>query len=94
MIVKDWFALVSMPPLAVPPSSERLMVTVVEPYASAATVYVNVPALSMAGWLEKRALLSFDTLNVRVWADSLAGPLLIAVAQLLTVCAPGSSLTV
>ena len=45
----------------------------------------------MAGWLEKRALLSFETLKVSACADSLAGPLLIAVAQLFTVWAPSSS---
>jgi len=36
--VNVWSALVSTPPLAVPPSSLRLTVTVAEPFASAAGV--------------------------------------------------------
>jgi len=38
VIVNVWSALVSTPPLAVPPSSLRLTVTVAEPFASAAGV--------------------------------------------------------
>ena len=48
----------------------------------------------MAGWLLKRALLLLLTMKLIACPDSSAGPLLKAVAQLLTVCAPASSVTV
>ena len=87
-------ALVSTPPLAVPPLSWIWTETVALPFASAAGVYVSVPLAAIAGWLENRPLLLFDTMKSTTWVDSLAGPLLIAVAQPTTVCAPPSSFTV
>ena len=92
-IVNVWLPLVSEPPLAVPPSSDRLTVTVAAPIASTADVYVRLPAALMAGWLEKRPLLLLDTLKVSDWAASSAGPSLSAVAHPFTVWAPEFSLT-
>ena len=85
---------VSTPPLAVPASSLTFTVTVVFPLALAASVYVRVPLLPIAGCVENNALLSFDTVNARPWPDSFGGPFEIPVAQPVTVVVPLSSSTV
>jgi hypothetical protein len=48
---------------------------------------------AIAGCVENSPVLSFETRKFTVWADSLAGPALIAVAQA-TLCAGASSATV
>ena len=53
-----------------------------------------MPFEATAGCALKSALLSLLTLKVTVWPLSSAGPAEIAVAQLATLCAPASSLTV
>src|SRR6185436_2976919 len=63
-IVNVWSALVSWPPLAVPPLSNSRTVTVAEPKAFAAGVYVSVPVGLMAGNTLKSALLLVETWNV------------------------------
>jgi hypothetical protein len=87
-------ALVSTPPFAVPPLSCSRTVTVAEPFAFAAGVYVNFPFESIAGSAEKRGSLFVVTRNVTVCPFSSAGPGLIAVAHPVTDCAPESSSTV
>src|SRR5437762_4294807 len=84
---------VSTPPFAVPPLSWSYTETIAVPNASGAGVYVSTPAALTAGCTLKSALLLFVTLNVSVCPASSAGPLLIAVAQPLTVCRPESSFT-
>src|ERR671925_614921 len=93
LIVKVWGALVSTPPLAVPPLSTALTVTVAAPLASAVGVYVSFPLDATAGWTAKRPVLSAETLNVTVWGDSPAGPGEMAVAQPATDFGPPSSST-
>src|SRR5579872_7263091 len=88
-------ALVSTPPFAVPPLSLSTMVMVAEPLLFVAGVYVSVPVGLMDGPAENNPGLVLPvTWNVTVCADSSAGPVLIAVAQPLTVCAPEFSSTV
>ena len=77
-----------------PPSSWILTVTVAEPFASGADVYVNVPDGLTAGWVVNSALLSLPTMKSTDWPDSFAGPFEIEVAHGATVCAPLSSFTV
>src|SRR5262249_20322750 len=72
---------VSIPPLAVPPSSLSDIVTVVPPLALAAGVSACVPFELMAGGLENKPGFSFTTVKLRVRPDSLAGPGEILVAQ-------------
>src|SRR5262249_59036652 len=85
---------VSSPPLAVPPSSLRRMVMVAEPLASAAGVNVSVPSAATAGAALNRAGLVLPvTSNASDCPDSLAGPLLMPVAQPVIDCGPASSLT-
>src|SRR4029079_18222843 len=91
VIVNVWIALVSKPPLAVPPSSWIRTLTVAVPLAFSAEVYVSVPLAATAGWLLKRALLLFVTMKSTAWLDSLAGRALTAVAQPAAVCGPASS---
>src|SRR5437773_1644764 len=90
--------LVSDPPLSVPPSSCNRTVTVATPFALAAGVYVSVPFGAIAGCVENKALLVFEThvgqVKSTTCAASFAGPALIAVAQLPPFCAPASSTTV
>ncbi len=75
-------ALVSTPPLAVPPLSWMRRVIWANPVCPAATVKVSVPSALTAGCVEKRPVLVLPvTSKVRIWPDSLAGPLLMAVAQ-------------
>src|ERR671922_147604 len=93
LIVKVWGALVSTPPLAVPPLSTALTVTVAAPLASAAGVYVSVPLDATAGWTAKSPVLSADALKVTVCDDSPAGPGEMAVAQPATDFGPPSSST-
>ena len=81
----------SSPPFAVPPLSCRNTVTVALPFAFAAACTSACRPPATAGCAENSALLSFDTTNVSVWPPSLAGPVLIAVAQLAIDCAPASS---
>ena len=92
-IVKVCVALVSSPPLAVPPLSLRETETVAVPFAFAAGVKVSTPVGETAGCTAKRALLSLETLNDTVWPDSLAGPALIDVAHP-ALYGPESSFTV
>ena len=95
VIVKVWAALVSSPPLARPPLSWSWIVIVALPTPAAAGVNVSVPVGLTAGWTAKSALLVlFVTENATVWADSFAGPSLIAVAQPGIECAPEFSKTV
>ncbi len=94
VIVKVWVALVSIPPLLVPPSSWIETVTIADPDRFAAGVKVRTPAALTAGWALNSALLSLVTVKPTVWPDSFDGPLLMAVAQPLTVAAPESSNTV
>ncbi len=63
LIVKVCAALVSMPPLAVPPSSCARTVTVAEPFALRAGVNVNVPFAATAGCAENSPLLSLVTMK-------------------------------
>src|ERR1044072_50507 len=94
VIVKVWMALVSTPPLAVPPSSWIWTETVAEPLALAAGVKESVPLAPTAGWLENRPVLSLETMKLTVWPLSLAGPLEIEVAQPEMLWAAASSFTV
>src|SRR5262245_25018140 len=94
VIVKVCGALVSWPPLAVPPLSCRRTVTVALPFAFAAGVYVSVPVADTAGNTPNNASLLVETRNVSVCPFSSAGPREIFVAQFGTVCAPASSFTV
>ena len=81
-------ALVSTPPLAVPPLSFMLTVMVATPGWLAAGVKVSVPLGLIAGpALNIAGLLLLTTWKVTVCAASSAGPVLIAVAQGVTVCA-------
>ena len=84
VMVKVLGALVFEPPLAVPPSSTAVTVTVARPWAFAAEVNVSVPLGLIAGWTANSAGVSAMTVNVTFWADSLAGPGEIAVTQPLT----------
>ena len=92
--VKVCAALVSTPPLAVRPLSCAVTVTVALPLAFVAGVKVSVPAAPIAGWALKRALASFVSVKLTVWADSSAGPAEMLVAKPLWFCAPASSTTV
>ncbi len=84
----------SVPPLAVPPSSAIRSVIVAEPLALAAGVKVSVPLAATAGPAAKRAAFVLPvTVKPTVWADSPV-PALIPVAQPATDAAPESSLTV
>ncbi|MPN60846.1 hypothetical protein SDC9_208579 [bioreactor metagenome] len=93
VMVKVCVADVSTPPLATPPLSFNVTLTVATPLALAAGVYVNLPVLLIAGCAENKALLLFVTVNVRICPLSFAGPLLKEVAQLFMVRAPISSFT-
>jgi hypothetical protein len=53
-----------------------------------ANVSVPVPSWLITGCVENNALLSFVTVNVKIWLASLSGPALIAVAQFGTECTP------
>ena len=77
LIVKVWTALVSSPPLAIPPLSLMETLTVAEPTWLAAGVNVSVPLELTAGSVENRPVLSLVTMNDTVWPDSLDGPSLI-----------------
>src|SRR6059036_1051142 len=86
-------ALVSTPPLAVPPLSLAVTVTVAAPLALGADRYVNVPADDTLGCTAKRPLLLLVTMKVTICpaATSSGGPARILVAQPVTVCVPASS---
>ena len=79
--VKVWGALVSIPPLAVPPSSCNITVTTATPFAFAAGVNESVPVGEIAGGLEKRVGLSLETMKFKIWPTSDGLPGLIEVAQ-------------
>ena len=64
VMLKVCGALVSVPPLAVPPSSWMRTVTVAAPLAPNPGVKVRVPVGLTAGWAEKRALLSLLTMKL------------------------------
>ena len=87
-------ALVSTPPLAVPPLSCSCTVTSVLPLALGAGVNVSVPVAEIAGATVNSAGLAGVTRKLSVCAASSAGPALIAVAQPVTDCAPALSSTV
>ncbi len=61
VIMKVCGALAFVPPLAVPPLSWAITVTVATPKALTAGVKLSVPWASIAGWTPKMALLSFVT---------------------------------
>ena len=94
VMVKVWAALVATPPIAVPPVSWAVIVTVAVPLAFAAGVKVSVPLALIAGWALKRALLLLVIVRLTVCADSSVGPADRLVAKPLWVCAPASSATV
>ena len=94
VMVKVCAAFVSTPPLAVPPLSWTVTVTVALPLAFAAGVKVSAPLAARAGWALKRALALFVRVKLNVWADSSAGPAEMLVAKPLWLCAPASSATV
>ncbi len=83
--------LVSVPPLAVPPSSCSVTDTVAVPNAFAARGVGQIPSGVDGGLDGEQALLSLVTSNVTVCADSLAGPAAMPVANPATVCGPASS---
>jgi len=92
VMLKFWVALVSMPPLAVPPLSwmRRLRLALPAPLA----VKLSTPVgLTAGATLNKPGLLLAVMLKLSVCADSLAGPALIAVAQGLKLCAPAPTAT-
>ena len=74
-------ALVSLPPLAVPPLSTARTVTVAPPSASRVGVYVSVPSGAIAGWTAKSPGLLLETVKVTLSEASSAGPGVIPVAQ-------------
>ncbi len=85
---------VSVPPLAVPPSSETWSVMVAVPLALAAGLKVSVPLAATAGPAAKRPALVLPVIvNETVWPDS-PGPAEMLVAQPATLAAPESSFTV
>ncbi len=92
VIVNCTCADVLLPPLAVPPSSLSVTVTVDDPLASTSGVKESVPSRGLIwGDWENRPLLVLDTLNVK---PSLSpGPAEMFVAQV-ALYAPESSLTV
>src|SRR5438309_1089272 len=90
VIVKVCAALVSTPPLAVPPLSLARTVTVAVPRALAARGSAGLPFGETAGWEVNRALLLLVTRNETAWPDSSAGPAVMAVAQPEADCAPPS----
>ena len=94
VMVKVCAAVVATPPLAVPPSSWAVTVTVALPLAFAAGVKVSVPLALIAGWALKRALWVFVRVKLIVCVDSFVGPADRLVAKPLWVCAPASSATV
>src|SRR5437773_506339 len=94
-ICNDCGALVSAPPLAVPPLSCRRMVTSADPWASGVGVKLKVPFGATVGPAENSPGLVFPVIRkVTVWLDSLAGPGLIFVAQPVRRIGPESSVTV
>src|SRR5437899_2100449 len=95
LMLKVCGALVSLPPLAVPPLSRATIVMRAVPLALAAAVNVSVPVGAMAGPEENNpGLVLLVTMNVIVWPASFAGPTAMLVAQLLIVWATASSSTV
>src|SRR5262245_51971080 len=91
-IVNDWGALVSVPPLAVPPVSLRTMVIVAVPLVFGLGVKVSFPVGSIEGGAENSdGLLLFCTWNVADCPASSGGPMEMAVAQLAIDCGPLSS---
>src|SRR5262245_40188347 len=92
-MVKVWLALVSVPPLAVPPVSWMWMVTVAVPFWLAAGVKFRTPVADTAGWALNSVLLSLVATKSTVWADSF-GPAVMLIAQPMTVWAPASSFAV
>src|SRR5258708_2225690 len=87
-------ALVSMPPLAVPPLSCSFTVTVAVPLALGAAVKLRVPDGVIVGWVVTRALLLLLTMKSSAWPGGAGGPAEMLVAQLVKVCGPASSSTV
>src|ERR1051325_9175172 len=95
MVMRNvWGGGVTPPPLAVPPLSWRVTVTVTLPFSSGAGVKLSVPVGLSEGCTEKRLGLVFVNVKVKTWLDSFAGPGEMEVAQLLTIRAPESSFTV
>src|SRR5665213_2067544 len=74
VIVNVCGALVFWPPLAVPPLSTAITVTVATPFELAVGVNVNVPVGLMAGCTANRALLLLLTMSVTDCAASSGGP--------------------
>ena len=88
VIVKVCGALVSTPPLAVPPLSCTVTVTVAVPLADGFGVKVSVPFAAMAGCAVKSALFVTEAAKLTVCHTSRAGPGEILVAKLAVVLAP------
>src|SRR5690606_38327727 len=81
----------SMPPLAVPPSSHAVMVTVTGvPAPTTAASQVSIPVSLTAGRVAKAASLSVATSNATACPVSLAGPGEIPLIQLATTCGPSA----
>src|SRR5690349_13231113 len=74
VMVKVWPALVSTPPLAVPPLSCATTVTTAVPFASGAGVNVSTPEGETAGCDAKSALLLLVAVKVTLCDDSSGGP--------------------
>src|SRR5205814_3533886 len=68
--------------------------TVADPFASGAGVYVNVPLAEAVGWCVKCGFLLLVWAKVSACPFSFAGPALMLVAQFPIVRAPASSSTV
>ena len=82
----------STPPLAVPPSSCTMTVTVAEPLAFADGVKVRVPPVSAGATLKSEGLSLVTERPLMVWLDSLAGPV-VTVAKPTLAAALSSSTT-
>ena len=91
VIVKVCGALAFVPPLATPPLSWAMTVTVAVPLELAAGVKVSVPDALTAGWTLNSPLLLFVTVKLTVCVDSSTGPAEMLVAKFATDCAPASS---
>src|SRR5665213_1023942 len=93
-IVNVCGALVLCPPLAVPPLSTAITVTVAIPLELAVGVKVSVPLAAIDGCPENKALLLFVTVNDTDCDASSGGPGLMFVRKLLNVLKPLFSNTV
>ena len=92
VIENVWSALVSTPPLAVPPSSSRWIVRLAVPFLFSAGLNDRSPAAFTDGCVENRAVLSLAVMtNVTSWLLSFAAPSEMFWAQPKTVWSGASS---